>query len=193
MQSRKRTGSCTHTCPVWAGYLLLCPIRKLFHPPEKILNPFIKKGMRVLEIGPAMGFFTLTMAEMVGDTGKVYAVDIQQRMLNVLQKRAEKKGLSHTIECILASADNFNIHHLKDIDFCLLFAVVHEVADPEKLFKELFKILKPRAQVLMVEPKGHVARKEFERFLKIASNDGFIIVGSKKIFRSHSSILQKPA
>ncbi len=182
-----------HTCPVWAGYLLVCPLRRVFHNPEGILKPYVKDGMKVLEVGPAMGFFTLPLAQMVGPEGRVYAVDIQARMLEVLKKRAEKAGLSDRIETILASAESLNINHLKAIDFCLAFAVVHEVACPERVFEEIYHCLRPGGLLLMAEPKGHVPQRDFDRFLMAAEKEGFVPVERLKVFRSHGVLLKKPA
>jgi len=53
-------------CPVWVGYLLASPIRKLFQNPPKILSPYVENGMKVLDIGCVMGFFSLPLARMVG-------------------------------------------------------------------------------------------------------------------------------
>jgi ubiquinone/menaquinone biosynthesis C-methylase UbiE len=59
-----------HVCPWWIGYLLASPLRRLVQKPEVILRPFLSNGMRVLEVGPGMGFFTLPMARMVGSAGR---------------------------------------------------------------------------------------------------------------------------
>ena len=77
-----------HVCPVWVGYLLASPLRKIFQNPDKILSAYVKEGMKVLDIGCAMGFFSLPMARMVGSGGKVICVDIQPNMLSSLKKRA---------------------------------------------------------------------------------------------------------
>ena len=66
-----------HVCPFFMGYLLLNPLRKLLENPDRLLGPFVRPGMTVLEPGCAMGFFTLPLARMVGATGRVIAVDIQ--------------------------------------------------------------------------------------------------------------------
>ncbi|MBU1207873.1 MAG: hypothetical protein KKH04_13245 [Proteobacteria bacterium] len=51
-----------HVCPVWVGYLLASPLRKLFQNPKKILEPYVQKDMKVLDVGPGMGFFTLPLS-----------------------------------------------------------------------------------------------------------------------------------
>jgi hypothetical protein len=58
-------------CPSWAGYLLASPIRKLLQNPNRILSPYVRAGMNVLEPGPGMGFFTLELARLVGLEGRV--------------------------------------------------------------------------------------------------------------------------
>ncbi|QTA83790.1 SAM-dependent methyltransferase domain-containing protein [Desulfonema limicola] len=58
-------------CPIWIGYLLLNPIIKLYQNPEKILSPYVSEGMTVLDMGCAMGYFSLPLARMVGTGGKV--------------------------------------------------------------------------------------------------------------------------
>ena len=63
------------TCPIWVGYLLASPLRKLLENPEKILKPHVNEGMKVLDIGSAMGFFSLPLAKIVSTKGKVVCVD----------------------------------------------------------------------------------------------------------------------
>ena len=75
-------------CPWRIGYLLASPLRRLLHDPAKILAPYVREGMTVLEPGPGMGFFTLELARRVGASGRVVAVDIQPRMLDRLKRPA---------------------------------------------------------------------------------------------------------
>ncbi len=147
--------------------------------------------MRVLDVGSAMGYFTLPMAEMVGPEGRVYAVDVQKSMLEVLKKRALRKGLSNRIEPILASRESLNIGHLKDIDFCLLFAVVHEVGSPERLFSEIASVMRPGGQILLAEPKGHVPEEDFKKFIAIASQNNLTVDHKVKIFKTMAVLLLK--
>ena len=70
------------------------PIRKLIHNPNQILGGYIKKGMLVADIGCGMGYFSLAMAKLVGNKVKVYAIDLQQKMLDTLKKRSKKQKLS---------------------------------------------------------------------------------------------------
>jgi SAM-dependent methyltransferase len=87
----------THTCPWWLGCLLVTPLRRLKENPARILAPYLRPGMIVLEPGPAMGFFTLELARLVGPGGRVVAVDLQEKMLAALRRRAQKAGLAEPL------------------------------------------------------------------------------------------------
>ena len=77
----------THACPWWLGYLLVTPLRRLKEDPRKILTPYVRPGMVVLEPGPAMGFFTLELARLDGPDARLVAVDLQERMLAAIAKQ----------------------------------------------------------------------------------------------------------
>ena len=121
-----------HVCPWWIGYLLVNPLRRWLQDPEKILSPHIAEGMTVLDIGPGIGFFTIPAARMVGESGKVIAVDIQEKMLTSLRKRAEKAGVASRIITKVCGPDSLGIS--EQIDLCLAFNVVHEVPDARCFF-----------------------------------------------------------
>jgi ubiquinone/menaquinone biosynthesis C-methylase UbiE len=177
-----------HVCPWWIGYLLVSPIRRWFQNPEKILAPYISEGMTVLDIGPGMGFFTIPAARMVGDSGRVIAVDLQEKMLKSLVKRAEKAGVGGRIVAKLCEQDSLGVSD--PIDLCLAINVVHEVPDAGALFSQIRAILKPTGRLLLAEPAGwHVSEKDFEGTLAKASAAGLKLVGRPKIRRSQSALL----
>jgi ubiquinone/menaquinone biosynthesis C-methylase UbiE len=179
-------------CPVWIGYLLACPLRRLLQNPESLLRPHIKPGQTVLEIGPGMGFFSLPMARMVGPDGKVVCVDVQPDMLERLQRRAKKAGLADRIETRLCSEASLGIDDLTgEIDFALAFAVVHEVPDPEGLFSQIHRALKPGAFCLVAEPKGHVQREDFGRMLSMVQGHGFDVMDRPHIRGSLTVVLTR--
>ena len=132
-----------HVCPVWVGYLLASPLRRLFQNPEKILAPYIREGMTILDVGCAMGFFSLPAARMVGPNGRVVCIDVQAKMIESLKKRALKSGVMDRIDTRLCRSDSLGIDDLTGkIDFAFAIAIVHEVPDASVLFKEICKALK---------------------------------------------------
>ena len=181
-----------HICPVWVGYLLSSPIRKLFQNPRKMLEPYVNKGMTVVDVGCAMGFFSLPLAEMVGPNGKVICVDMQERMIRSLEKRARKAGLSGRIKTIVCHDDSLDLDDIKEkIDFALACAVVHEVSDAVRFFSEIHKAMKPTGRLLVAEPKGHISEKDFETTISIAEQNGFTAMDTPQIKHSRTVLLQK--
>jgi 2-polyprenyl-3-methyl-5-hydroxy-6-metoxy-1,4-benzoquinol methylase len=116
-----------HICPWWLAYTFDNPLRRLIHNPLTILGEFVQNGMIVMDIGCGLGYFTLGLAEIVGNEGKVIAVDLQQEMLDTMLKRAAKKGVAHRI--IPHRARPTAIGVTTPVDFGLAFWMIHEVPD----------------------------------------------------------------
>lgn len=180
-----------HVCPWWLGYTFILPIRKYQHDPEKILSPFVKNGMSVMDYGSAMGYFSIPLAKMAGKEGCVYCVDIQSKMLEKLEKRAVKYGVSDNIKPLLVGKNYNPLDFKEKLDFVLMFAVVHEVPDQAGLFNDIYSMLKPGGKVLFAEPKGHVKPENFERSLQLAKNAGFTIAQEKPIKKGLNALLLK--
>ena len=181
-------------CPPILGYLLTCPIRRWKQDPYKILAPHVRPGMTALDFGCAMGFFTLPLAEMVGEGGRVIAVDIQEKMLRALRRRAEKAGLSDRIVTVRSEADSPLPDTADSVDFALAFAVLHETPDAGRVLRALFRVLKSdRGGLLLAEPSGHVSAPEFAKTLEAAQQAGFeLVVERLAIWHSHAALLDKP-
>jgi ubiquinone/menaquinone biosynthesis C-methylase UbiE len=179
-------------CPVWVGYLLASRVRTLLHNPQKILGPHVRSGMRVMDVGSAMGFFSLPLARLVGPSGRVICVDVQERMLEALLRRARRAQLADRIETRVCEADSLRVDDLAGkIDFVIAFAVVHEVGDAARFFSEVQSVLKPYGRVLFGEPRGHVPEPAFEESLSIAQRSGLTKVDTPKIARTHAVVLEK--
>ncbi len=85
------------TCPWWFLFTFDNPFRKIYQDPFTILTPYLKNGDTAVDLGCGMGYFSIPLAELVGDRGKVIAVDLQERMLAGLRGRAEKAKLLERI------------------------------------------------------------------------------------------------
>ncbi len=181
-----------YVCPWWFGYFLINPFRRLRQEPHAILSPLVAEGMTVLEPGPGMGFFTLELARLVGASGRVVAVDVQQRMLAALRRRAARHALAGRIETRLAGDAGLGIEDLAGgVDFALLFAMVHEVPDQARLFTEIGAALKSGGTALLAEPRGHVRAPAFAATLDLATAHGFVAVDRPAIAASHTALLRK--
>lgn len=176
-----------HVCPVWVGHILTNPLRKLWHPPQAILEPYIESHMQVLDLGCALGYFSLPMARMVGEYGKVICVDVQKRMLDKLEKRARRARLHERMHFHLCSAESLALEDFNEqIDFALAFAVLHEIPDPENVLAECFELIRPGGTLLLTEPKAHVTKQAFRETVSLVENNGFDIMKRPHIKGTYS-------
>ncbi|MBW2466676.1 MAG: class I SAM-dependent methyltransferase [Deltaproteobacteria bacterium] len=178
-----------HVCPWWFAYTFDNPLRKLFHKPATMLGDYVHEGMIVMDVGCGMGYFTLGMAELVGNEGKVVAVDLQQEMLDIMQKRATKKGLLHRIVPVLAEPDSIN--HNAPVDFILAFWMVHETPDPESFFRQAAALLKFSAKLFYAEPAFHVSLERYREILTAAEKSGLAVSKEPAVRFSHAALLEK--
>lgn len=109
--------------------------------PEKELNKFnIKEGQKILDYGCGIGSYTLPSANLVGEEGKVYALDKQLLAIKRIEERAKKEAFCN-IDTILS--DKHTGLPDRSIDVVLLYGVLPEIEDKEPLIRELYRVLKP--------------------------------------------------
>ena len=174
----------TYICPVWGAGGLDNSFRKLLQNPQKILKPYIKDGMTVLDVGCGPGFFSVEIAKMLNGTGKVIAADIQDGMLNKIRKKIKGTDLEQRIE--LHKSDYDSIGVVEKVDFVLVFWMAHEVRNQKRFFEELKTILKPNGLILIIEPKIHVSKKAFNTMVDMLKESGFTIIEGPKVFFSRT-------
>ena len=181
-------------CPWWMGYFLANPLRRLMENPQKLLGNHVKPGMRVLEPGCAMGFFSLDLARMVGSEGKVIALDLQERMLAGLKKRALKAGLLGRLDIRQVDRHSLNIEDLRSsMDLAVAIHLVHELPDQAVFFKEVCDSLKPGGRLLFIEPRMHVKDGDMAASLELAEAAGFELISRREYGFGRQAILQTPA
>jgi ubiquinone/menaquinone biosynthesis C-methylase UbiE len=174
-------------CPVEIAGLLDNSFRKLIHNPYKLLNPYINKGMTVLDIGCGPGFFSIEIAKMLSDSGKVIAADLQEGMLERVKQKIKGTELDQSI--VLHKCGENKIGITENVDFVLAFYMIHEVPDQNNLFRELKSILKSNGKIYIIEPKFHVSKKSFEEMINRIKDIGFEIVDRPKVFFSRTVLL----
>jgi ubiquinone/menaquinone biosynthesis C-methylase UbiE len=109
----------------------------------------LKPGMNVCDMGCGNGYHTLPMAKAVAPAGKAYAVDIQQEMLDMLQERNTKEGVTN-MELILGTEDDPKLPD-SSCDLILLVDVYHEFSKPDIMLAAMKKALKPGGSIVLVE------------------------------------------
>jgi ubiquinone/menaquinone biosynthesis C-methylase UbiE len=175
-----------HVCPWWLAYTFDNPVRKLFHRPQKLLAPYLAAGMRAMDVGCGMGYFSIAIAKMVGNRGKVFCVDLQRKMLEITEKRARRAKIDGRMVFCRCEPDYLGI--TEKVDFILNFWMVHEVNDQKAFFSQLQSNLNSTGKILVVEPKIHVAAADFQHTLKIARSAGLQISEQPVIRFSHAAL-----
>ena len=178
-----------HVCPWWLAYTFDNPLRRIFHKPEEIFFPYLREGMTAIDLGCGMGYFSIGMAKLVGESGKIISIDLHEKMLETLMQRARKAGVAHRITTLLCEDDNIGIHEA--VDFALAFWMTHETQDELSFLQQVHAILKKSGKFLLAEPKGHVTAAEFKKTLSFAQKSGFNLIDSPIISLSHAALFEK--
>ena len=124
--------------------------RETEEEPDKALEALrIPKGAAVADIGAGSGYMTWRMAEIVGPTGRVYANDIQPKMLDLLRKTMEERKLAN-VQTVLGEVDDPKLPP-NQIDLALLVDVYHEFSEPQKMLRHIRDSLKPDGRLVLLE------------------------------------------
>lgn len=109
----------------------------------------LKPGQVVADIGAGSGVISLLLAQRVGETGTVLAVDIQQEMLDALAAKCKQKGVTN-IEPVLGTTSSPRLKP-GSVDLVIMVDVYHEFDMPYEMLSEIAKSLKPGGRIAFVE------------------------------------------
>jgi len=152
--------------------------------PRKLLKSLeVKPGQQVCDFGCGNGFYSLKLASRVGPHGKVFAVDIQQEMLDLLAERAQPRGLSN-IEPVLATLTDPKLPE-RQLDLILMVDVYHELSSPALILQALHVSLNTTGRLVLVEfreedpqvPIRPLHKMSQPQVMKEISANGFKLVG----------------
>jgi ubiquinone/menaquinone biosynthesis C-methylase UbiE len=149
--------------------------------PQKQVEPYVKRGQVVADLGCGSGYYTLALAECAGPEGRVYAVDLNEKAVRKLEKKADMLGY-HNIEAHASSAAHLNFIKNKSIDFVLANGLLCVMSgNRESAVNEIKRIMEPSGKAYLSlglpPPFGHVNRAEWEKILenfKVERRGGFI-------------------
>lgn len=131
----------------------------MFSDPKTNLQQFgIEKGMKVADLGVGAGFYVMNTAQLVGEEGRVYAIDVQKDLLNEVKRIAEHQGLTN-VEVIWGNIEKLGGTKIKDaeMDACIVSNVLFQVEDRKGLINEIERILRPGGKVLVIDWLGSFA------------------------------------
>ena len=142
--------------------------RDFFLPRKNILEEVgIKSGFHILDYGCGSGSYTIVAAQLVGKSGKVYALDIHPIAIKRIQNIASKRKLTN-VETILSDCATGLPD--KSIDVALLYDILHELSEPDKVLEELHRVLKPNG---ILSFNDHHMKEESEILSKITGKGLF--------------------
>lgn len=124
-----------------------------FLSPEEVIKVFdLEKGDHVVDFGAGHGFFAIPMAKAVGAKGKVYAIDIQKAVLEVIRSKSKREHLLN-IEPVRADLDHPHSLPIRNgfIDFALIANTLFQTENPTGLLKEAYRLLCFRGRLAIIE------------------------------------------
>jgi SAM-dependent methyltransferase len=129
------------------------PEREEEEQPDRALDEIaIVKGSTVADIGAGSGAITWRLAERVGPAGKVYANDIQPRMLELLRQNMAQRKIAN-VETVLGAVDDPKLPS-SSVDLELMIDVYHEFSHPQEMLRHLRDALKPGGRMVLLEYRG---------------------------------------
>ncbi|MDY6831149.1 MAG: class I SAM-dependent methyltransferase, partial [Thermodesulfobacteriota bacterium] len=168
------------------------PLRRLFHNPARLFSPYLKTGMTAVDVGCGMGYFSIGMARLVGPTGRVWAVDVQEKILRVAARRFKRAGVDGIVTPHQCRPDALNVPG--SADFVLNFWSLHEMPDAKVAARQIANLLLPGGIYFLAEPPGHVSPARFERLSGLVESAGLVRVrvAEPVVALSTAAVYRKP-
>jgi ubiquinone/menaquinone biosynthesis C-methylase UbiE len=167
-------------------------------PPDKVMAAVgVKPGMVIGEVGAGHGRYTVLLSAKVGETGKIYAEDIDRSSLDHLRKRCAKAGLSN-VEIIAGEVAD-PLFPKASLDMVFMVLTYHHLSEPVALLKNLIPSLKPGATVVVIDPdpekeKGNPPSEYTpkEKIEREAGEAGFELVRIETFLEKDSLFILRP-
>jgi len=130
--------------------LLDAPVREISQPRHITLERIgLMPGMKALELGPGLGYYTIEAARLIGPEGTLSAVDVQPRMVASVQEKAREAGLEN-VEARVADGKRLP-YPSGTFDLAFLVSVLGEIPDKGRVLRELRRVLKPNGRLSITE------------------------------------------
>ena len=124
--------------------------RRYVQPPdETAVRHGIQPGMTVLEVGPGSGTYTIAAARRIGSEGKLVTIDIEPRMIERGQIKAEQEGVTN-IEAKVGDVYQLDFPEAA-FDLCFMITVISEIPEPVRALQEIHRVIKPGGTVVFSE------------------------------------------
>ena len=180
--------------PPFIGRFLDSDLRRWVQPPDKLIERSgIISGMTVLELGCGSGAFTTFVARVVGERGKVYAVDIQQDMLKQLERKLAKKENKDITNIKLKQASAYELPiEDESIDLAYMVTVLEEIPDRGRALREILRVLKPGGILAVTELLPDPDYPLRSTVVKTCQREGFVLDASQGNLWNYTVRFSKP-
>lgn len=164
--------------------------------PERLMDAIgVKPGMTVAEPGCGSGYFTFKLAKRVGETGKVYAEDIDEKALSRLEARRDREGFDNIVT-ILGEVEDPLLPE-GELDLVIFVHAFHDFEKPVEFLKNLKPSLKPGATVVDVDIDADMTgehshfdtQKEVREYFELA---GYELVRSEDFLEKFFVLIFRP-
>ncbi|BCZ44402.1 methyltransferase type 11 [Clostridium gelidum] len=131
--------------------------RELLPPDETLINLGLHEGDVMADIGCGIGYFTIPASKIVGDNGKIFAMDILPELLQDVKIKIKGNNISN-VEIILTEENDLKLEDDK-VTFAFISTVLHEADKKENFLNEIKRIISPKGKIAIVE--WHKINSEF--------------------------------
>lgn len=126
------------------------PAREAWQQPDQVVYSLdLRPDAEVAEIGAGSGYFSIRLAKSVGPSGRVYAVDVDQKLLDHIDRRAEREKLDN-IQTILADADDPKLGS-ESVDVIFICDTLHHIGNRQRYYPLLTRALRPGGKLVIVD------------------------------------------
>lgn len=154
---------CPHVIPAWMLPFLALPFRRWFDRSLREILAWVRPGMRILEVGPGVGFYSIPLARALGPGGGLTCVELQAPAREGLRRRLSRRGLADRVEIRPCEPRDLDIASLAGTqDLALALLVLHEMPEPSRAIGDLARALRPGGRLLVLEPRGHCPAALFD-------------------------------
>ena len=156
----------------------------------------VTPGAVVADVGAGRGFYTVRLARAVGESGRVYAIDISSSVIRDLRTRVEREGVRN-VEVVEGSHDDPRLPEAA-LDAVLIVNAYHEMTEHKAMLEGIRRALKPTGRLVILEPispslrtsprRDQTAQHEIasELVLQDARDAGFTLSNLEEPFSRHS-------
>jgi len=164
-------------------------LRRFLQNPRRMFGDYVKPGDTVFDIGCGPGAFIPGLAALVGRSGTVVAIDLQEEMLQLARKKAQSAGVSDRVQFHQCSRESLNL--TTPADLVVTFYMVHEAPNPLRLVDQVCALVKNGGYYYLAEPSIHVSEAQYREVVNRCAANGLKKVKEGGVF-SRTAVFQRP-